>query len=285
MFTRFTASSVPGLVILGVLAGCATGTLSGSKVGSTSAAGHRTPSHYAQSTDSATSGCLRNPACYGQSGDDAIIPWLSRAARAARTTATLATMLADTEVQVVEQVLTQCAKAAHQQVNAGDKELQGQEPTREQCKEVLRKEGDKEITRAMELGARKHKLALDCARAAFAERFSENVTVEPTYQQDTATGRWMRLDPKKVAEWLELGLTGKLWGSLVPDIVIHAAGDPNQVRHVYDFKFPCPANNEPSWRKSTKGQPHHPNDQRAMYRKALLGGKSEPRLVTPEGVK
>jgi hypothetical protein len=271
----------PGLVTLGVLAGCATGT----PVGAPAATGHRIPSHYAQSTDSATSGCLRNPACYGQTGDDAIIPWLSRAERAVSTTATLATVLADADVKVIEQVLLQCAKTANQQVNDADEELKGQEPTREQCREVLRKEGDKEVTRAMELGAKKHKLALDCARAVFAERFSEHVTVEPAYQQDTATGQWLRLDPKQVAEWLQLGLTGRLWGSLVPDTVIHAAGNPNQVQHVYDFKFPCPADNTPSWRPSAQGHPHFPHDHGTMYSKALLGGKGTPRFTTPSGVK
>lgn len=271
----------PGLVTLGVLAGCVTGT----PVGAPAVTGHRIPSHYAQSTDSATSGCLRNPACYGQTGDDAIIPWLSRAERAVSTTATLATVLADADVKLIEQVLLQCARSANKQVNDADKELKGQEPTREQCREVIRKEGGKDITRAMELGAKKHKLALDCVRAAFAERFSEHVTVEPAYQQDTETGRWLRLDPKHVAEWLQLGLTGRLWGSLVPDIVIHAAGNPNQAQRVYDFKFPCPADNDASWRQYPKDHPHFPNDQGKMYGKALLGGKSKPRAVTPDGVK
>lgn len=39
------------------------------------------PSHggrYEQTVDSATSGCLRNPACYTTAqGEEAVIPWLS----------------------------------------------------------------------------------------------------------------------------------------------------------------------------------------------------------------
>ena len=34
----------------------------------------------------------------------------------------------------------------------------------------------------MELGARKHEVALECARQAFANLFAQNVSVEPTYQ-------------------------------------------------------------------------------------------------------
>jgi hypothetical protein len=83
---------------------------------------------------------------------------------------------------------------------------------------------------------------------------------------------------------LQMGLTGRFWGSLVPDIVIHAAGNPNQVRHVYDFKFPCPADNKPSWGRYAPGQPHHPKTQDRMYEDALLGGKSKPKPVTPRGV-
>jgi hypothetical protein len=87
-----------------------------------------------------------------------------------------------------------------------------------------------------------------------------------------------------VKEWLELGLTSSLWGALVPDVVIHASGNQNQAQRVYDFKFPCPSDNRPSWRQYTRGQPHYPNDQGAMYKKALLEGKREPNSVTPKGV-
>ncbi|HEX5745088.1 MAG TPA: hypothetical protein VFZ09_02530 [Archangium sp.] len=145
-------------------------------------------------------------------------------------------------------------------------------------------EGGKEVTRAMDLGTRKHEVARECVRQAFAERLTENVKVEPTYQKDSSTGLWRWVDPKQVEEWLQLGLTSMLWGALVPDLVVHVSGDPNQVRRVYDLKFPCPPNNRPSWRRPTRGQPHYPHDQGTMYKEALLEGKSEPVFVTPKGV-
>jgi hypothetical protein len=281
MSTRPPATGVPLLPVLLLLAGCVTGVPARSTPGSS----HGTPGYYAQSTDSATAGCLRNPACYTTlPGEEAIIPGLSRAADAARAAATLATMLEGADIKLVEQTLVDCAQQANKKINAEDEELQGREPTREQCKQVVRMEGNKEVTRAMELGNKKHEEALDCARKAFAGRFTQNVSVEPTYQKDPKTGLWRWIAPEQVKEWLQLGLTSALWGALVPDIVLHASGNPNQVQNVYDFKFPCPSTKKPSWRRYDKGQPHFPKDQKAMYRDALLGGKSDPRPVTPDGV-
>ncbi|MFE8601368.1 hypothetical protein [Archangium violaceum] len=280
MSTRSLSSRAPFSFTLLVLAGCATGFPVVSTQGAT-----RAPVQYAQSTDSATAGCLRNPACYKTlPGEEAVIPWVSRAADAANAATTMSVMLDKADVKVVEQVLTDCAQKANEQVNKEDEELQGREPTREECRQVVRMDGGKEVTRAMELGARKHEVALDCVRNAFAERFTQNVRVEPTYQKDFSTGLWRWVDPKQVEEWLQLGLTSMLWGALVPDIVIHVSGDPNQVRRIYDFKFPCPADNRPTWRPFTEGQAHYPNHQGTMYRKALLEGKLDPRFVTPKGI-
>ncbi|HZI08092.1 MAG TPA: hypothetical protein VEZ71_29000 [Archangium sp.] len=244
------------------------------------------PGAYAQTVDSATNGCLRNPACYiTRPGEEAIIPWVSRVVDAAHTATTVAMMLQAADIQFVERTLVQCAQAANGQVNQEDEELQGREPTAEQCRQVVRREGNTEVTRAMDLGARKHKLALDCARAAFAERFAENISVEPTYQKDPTKGLWRWIDPAQVAEWLTLGLKSQLWGSLVPDLVLHASRNPNQVQRVYDFKFPCPSDNRPRWGKYAKGHPHHSKDQKKMYTDVLLEGKREPSAVTIDGIK
>ncbi|MCY1076966.1 hypothetical protein [Archangium lansingense] len=276
--------ALPGLFVLALLAGCVTETSLG--LSSIETARHTAPGHYAQTTDSATNGCLRNPACYTTSpGEEAIIPWLSRTVSTARSASTVAMMLADAEIKLVESHLVRCAREANEQANKEDEELQGQEPTREQCKKVVRREGNQEVTRAMELGARKHKLALDCVRAALAEGFAEYVSVEPTYQKEPNTGQWQWIDPKQVMEWLQLGLKSKLWGALVPDIVLHAPGNPNQVQRVYDLKFPCPHNNDPSWGRYGPGQPHHPKNQGQMYQEALRLEKKDVSLATPTGIK
>jgi hypothetical protein len=249
----------------------------------TTTPGHRAPDHYAQSMDTATNGCLRNPACSTtMPGEEAVIPWLSRSVDAVRTAVTVMKVLEAAQLARVEQVLTDCANAAHHQVNEEDEELKGRSPDRDECKKVVRQEGATDVTRAMELGRKKHAVALACAEREFAKLFPENVSVEPTYQKDPSTGRWRWLEPRQVAEWLRNGLTGKLWGSLVPDIVIHASGNPNAVQRVYDFKFPCPNDNPASWGQYAKGKPHHPKSQDDMYKE--LGGQKGPALATPLGI-
>ncbi|MFY0579819.1 hypothetical protein ACN28S_41195 [Cystobacter fuscus] len=88
----------------------------------------RAPAHYAQSTDSATSGCLRNPACYVQRGDEAVIPWMSRAADAVRTGVTVMRFLEAAEVARVEQVMVACANEANFEIN--ERIWQGEQPQR-----------------------------------------------------------------------------------------------------------------------------------------------------------
>jgi hypothetical protein len=94
------------------------------------------------------------------------------------------------------------------------------------------------------------------------------------------TGRWRLLDPRQVERWLRDGLFDQLLGTLVPDIVIHASGNPLQGQRVYDFKFPCRSTGEPSWRVYAEGHPHHPKDQGQMYKDAL--GAEKASLVTPQ---
>ena len=94
----------------------------------------------------------------------------------------------------------------------------------------------------------------------------------------------MRLDSEQVKEWLLLGMTGRLVGSLAPDVVVHEAGNPNKVQGVYDLKFPCPDDNHPRWSRYASDHPHFPKSQGDMYREALLTGQATPRRISPMGV-
>jgi hypothetical protein len=65
-----------------------------------------TPRHYSQTTDSATSACLRNPACYAPpQGEAPILPWVSHAITAARTAAAVMRLLDAADLARIEQVL------------------------------------------------------------------------------------------------------------------------------------------------------------------------------------
>ncbi|WP_147444644.1 hypothetical protein [Corallococcus sp. CA053C] len=256
------------------LAGCAT---TEPRAGS-NMVGRGAPERYDQTVDSATNACLRNPACYTQTGDQAVLPWLSRAADAARTTAMVMEFLDEADVKRVEQLLLQCARDAERQVNE-DELGEGNRPTAEQCNEVVRQEKGKDVTRAMALGTKKHAVALDCVRSGLGASLLRNVVVQPRYKYDPAAGRWLMLDPKQVARWLEDMAFDLLLGTLAPDIVIHESGNPNKVQRVYDYKFPClPSRKQsPGWRYSSRGKP----DQGERYEKAL-GGETKPVLITPQ---
>jgi hypothetical protein len=45
-----------------------------------------------------------------------------------------------------------------------------------------------------------------------------------------------------------------------------------------DFKFPCPASNDPSWHNYHRDHPYHPADQKTVYTEAF---KVEPKPVAP----
>ncbi len=232
------------------------------------------PQHYAQSLDSATSGCLRTPACYAQTGEEAILPWLTRSLHALRTATATLRLLEAAEIRHVEQVLVQCARDAHLTIN----EELGYSPTEAQCQEVVRREGNTDITRSMDLGRKKHARALECARKQFEVSYRDNVSIEPLYLKDSRTGRWRWVDPLLVAQWLSDGLFHLLRGSLVPDVVIHAAGDPLKIQRIYDLKFPCPVGKPPSWSSYAAGPLSSKREQEKLYEE--LAG-TEPSLIHP----
>ncbi|XXF77604.1 hypothetical protein P2318_31810 [Myxococcaceae bacterium GXIMD 01537] len=263
LWIRRLRPSLPWLVAL-LLSGCAT---------------RSAPRTYAQATDSATSGCLRNPSCYTQVGNEAPLPWLSQSVRALGTATAALRLLEAADLARVEQVLTECARNAHFEVN--ERELgEGQRPTKEQCARVLRRENGQDVTLAMELGRLKHEAAIACVRAKLGPLFPDNVSVNPHYKLD-ASGRWRLLDPAQAEQWRREGLFGLLLGVLIPDVVVHASGNPLQGQRVYDFKFPCLPDNRPRWRPYPNNHPHSPARQDDKYKEAT-GIVGRPSFVSPQ---
>jgi hypothetical protein len=220
--------------------------------------------YYAQSTDSATSGCLNNPACYTAApGEEAIIPWLSRALELARALATLKEFLEEADLRLIERILVECAKEADFQVN--EREYgKGKYPDDAECDRVVGydKEGNK-VTRAIELGTMKHEAAFACVRLRLLTRFPENISIEPRYAPGLVQGRAV--------------LTDQWTGSFKPDIVLHMARTPTKVQCILDFKFPCTL--------ASKSNPLGPKtsdvrDQLENY--DALGGNCPSAIVTPQ---
>jgi hypothetical protein len=222
--------------------------------------GGPTPTHYAQSMNSAVDGCVRNPACVASTpGDEAIIPWVSRAVDAARAATTLKEFLDAAELRRVEELLVECAKEADFQVN--EREYgPGKYPSDTECDRVVGyKDGDA-VTRAMELGTMKHEVAFACVRSRLLTLFPDNISVEPRYGRNSSPGPY--------------ALTDHGTGSLKPDIVLHFAGNPNKVQCVYDFKFPCKAD--------SKLAPIGPKVRKQLASYDKLGGNCPPAVVTPQ---
>ena len=241
--------------------------------------GHMAPRQYAQTVDSATNACLRNPACYApQPGEVAVLPWLSRSLAAGRTTLTVLRLLEAADLAKIEQVLNDCANQASHEIN--ERLLgKGQRPTRQLCQETLTTEqGGNKVTWAMHLGREKHQAALQCVQRELGEKFGENLSLQPPYRYKRETKKLEILDPRKVDEWLKEGLFGQLLGTLIPDVVVHAAGDLTRIQAVFDFKFPCPASNPPTWREYHKEHPFHPSHQGEIYKEAF---KVTPKPVAP----
>lgn len=237
------------------------------------------PRHYGQTVDSATNACLRNPACATQVGEDAVLPWLSRAAaRVGQATAMLRLWEA-AEVAHVERVLVECAKQANSDVN--DRLLgPGRRTSRELCAEKVLDAKGREVTRAMQLGEAKHAAALECVQRVLGATDAGRFSVEPRYLKDATTGRTRWLDPEEVAQWLQDGQFYLLTASIVPDVVLHALGNPLKVQRVYDFKFPCPVTNPPTWDIYAPGHSFAEKSQRDVYQQ-LLEPNRAPQLVSP----
>ena len=228
------------------------------------------PRHYAQAMDSATSACLRNPKCYmAPVGEDAIIPWVSRSLEAAQTLVAVLRLLEAAEVARVEQVLKDCANEASAQV---DEQWVGKDkrPNRQLCEQTYETDsrGNK-VTWAMHLGREKHRVAFECVHRELGETLADHLRLQPQYRYYRATRELELLDPREVAEWLRNGLYGMLLGTLIPDVVVHAAVNPLRVQAVFDFKFPCPSSNDARWHTFPENHPYHGLNQGQIYKEAF----------------
>jgi hypothetical protein len=164
------------------------------------------------------------------------------------------------DVARIEQLLMQCVREANLEVN--EREYgRGKRPDDAECNRVVRYERGRPIYRRMELGTMKHEVAFACVRREVVRLFPDNVSIEPRYGLDPSTGRYV--------------LTNKWLDSLKPDVVLHATRNPAVVQCIYDFKFPCAA--------EQKSDPLGKMDVAAELTKYEdIGGNCPPAIVTPQ---
>ncbi|MET0401065.1 MAG: hypothetical protein ABW123_01625 [Cystobacter sp.] len=235
-----------------------------------------TPTAYA--ADSVTNACRQNPAyCTLLNGQEAgAAPTLRSGAEIASISATLRLLTPDLKLRI-ERALHECAEWADTEVNR--RRLGGNTPSRQQCREVLPALDPcgQQVTRAMQWGSEKHGLATQCVQEKLDTLIPGRFSLEPRYRYDKYTGQVQWLSPSEVRDLLQQDCGKELKGTLVPDVVIHS-GNPLQAVSIYDFKFPCPPDNEALWRMNGNGHAHEGLSQGQVYVEAL---KVETALVTP----
>jgi len=74
------------------------------------------------------------------------------------------------------------------------------------------------------------------------------------------------VSPKQHQESMRKNQGKDMKGTLVPDVVIHAQGNPLKTQFVYDFKFPCLISNRPTWTVYKEG-PYRDQTQGTVYKK------------------
>jgi hypothetical protein len=228
--------------------------------------------------DSVTNACRQNPAyCSLLEGKEAgAAPIVRDSAEVASIAATLRFLTPDLKTRI-ERALTECAEWADSEINR--QRLGGNTPSRKQCQEVLSTLDPcgRKVTRAMQWGAEKHGLALQCTQDKLDMLAPGRFSLEPRYRYDRPTGKVQWLSPQEVRTLLQQECGKELKGTLVPDVVIHS-GNPLETASIYDFKFPCPPDNEASWRPYESGHLYKGSTQGKIYVEAL---KTEAALVTP----
>ncbi|WNG18857.1 hypothetical protein [Cystobacter fuscus] len=180
----------------------------------------------------------------------------------------------------IEKLLEKCARHAEEEINR--KRLGGRKPRRDECDQKIgRTPKGEPITQAMRWGLEKHKEARECADKALNQLLPRHFSLEQRYRFDPVTGRKSLVSKEAREELMRQGREKELEGTLEPDVVIHS-GDPLHAWAIYDFKFPCPETNLPTWSTYPKGHPYQGRTQGEMYRRVL--GQSPSRITPLDGV-
>nr|WP_227027543.1 hypothetical protein [Corallococcus soli] len=182
----------------------------------------------------------------------------------------LALMQSHNAVGELEERLKACAVHADERGNALF--FKNRAPTHAECLEELDSdECGRPITRAMRLGQQKHVLALECAREVLEELWPAPFSIEQRYRFYPNARLLETISPEKEASIIAQGCTEQLWGSIKPDIVLHADRNLLKAALTLDFKFPCPESNQPRWTPYGKGSAYSGSNQQRVYEDALDG--------------
>ncbi|MCY1017197.1 hypothetical protein [Pyxidicoccus sp. MSG2] len=218
--------------------------------------------------DTVSNSCRQSPAnCAALAGKETVGTTL---AAAATTGYVVVRALEDPARDLVEAILVECADLARSEVLLRHRrDFAAQSPTREECNQQVRDATGRRVNRAALLGTEMHLVALRCAKERLGMLRPGGFSLEPHYRYDSESGRTTHIPEKDVAALRESGNASELWGTLAPDVVIHA-GSPFQIQAVYDFKFPCfHLDGMPRWDTYPPEHPHQKLNQGQLYKAAL----------------
>jgi hypothetical protein len=230
--------------------------------------------------DTETAGRLRHAAAVGK-GASALAPASGQTVVASMLAEAVPVLLvllkSDNAVGELEERLVECARQAERQVNAAF--FGNRAPTREECGEEVEVDGcGARITRAMQLGQRKHEVALQCAREVLEELWRWPYSIEQRYRYYPNARFLESVSREEEARLIKEGCTNELWRTIKPDLVLHADQDLLRSVLTLDYKFPCPDTNRAQWKEYGENSAYANSNQGKVYKDALGG---EALLISP----
>jgi hypothetical protein len=220
----------------------------------------------------------------GLTGSITVVP-RAAASRIAQFAPGILLFLANDEGKLneLERRLVECAQLAERAVNR--EYFGGRPPTRKECNEEVGVDKcGKPVKRRQLLGRLKHELARDCARKVLDALWPGPYSLEQRYRYWPSSQLVETISPEQEKLLEAMKELYKLKGTIQPDIVLHASwSGKDLLRSVLtlDFKFPCPASNEPQWADYTGRDDCISTNQRDAYETAL-GGRAL--IISPRGV-
>jgi hypothetical protein len=198
-------------------------------------------------------------------GEETVVPQATQGLAEAGNSLAAVAMALDGELRVrIEQALKECAEYARSQVLIDH--WGGKVPKPEDCNKPA---PGRDVALAVFLGEEMHKVAFQCAEERLGQLRPGRFSLEPRYRYDRKTGKTTFISEQEAQALLRQWRGEELKGTLKPDVVIHS-GNPLRVEVMYDFKFPCVSEDDPTpWSRYPEGHPHEGFSQKAMYEEAL----------------
>ncbi|WP_095975832.1 hypothetical protein [Melittangium boletus] len=184
------------------------------------------------------------------------------------------------ELSRVEAFLLECVQRAEREINF--ERFGNRSPDSSDCHRVVAVDRcGRPITQAMELGNLKHARALACMQDILRELWPAPVSIEQRYRFYSHANVIETISRADEQRFFDEDCGDKLWGTIKPDVVLHADRDLLRAILILDLKFPCPEGREPIWTNYGDKSAYSGSNQKIVYKEALGG---EAVLMSPRGI-